>query len=139
MTTAATEALAQRILELAGGPLDVRRDEAREAFAELRTALSEGRVRAAQPDPASPTGWRVNTWVKQGILLGFRVGAIADVSADHGKIPFFDKDTLPLKKFTLDAQRARRARRIEHPRRRVRRPRRDLHAADVHQHRRVCG
>ncbi len=78
--------LAQRILELAGGPLDARRDEAREAFAELRAALSEGRVRAAQPDPASPTGWRVNTWVKQGILLGLRVGALADVSADHGKM-----------------------------------------------------
>lgn len=103
MTTAATEALQQRILELAGGPLDVRRDEARDAFAELRTALSDGRVRAAQPDPESPTGWRVNTWVKQGILLGFRVGALADVSADHGKIPFFDKDTLPLKKFTVDS------------------------------------
>lgn len=103
MTTAATEALQQRILELAGGPLDVRRDEAREAFAELRQALSEGRVRSAQPDPDSPTGWRVNTWVKQGILLGFRVGALADASADHGKIPFFDKDTLPLKKFTLDS------------------------------------
>jgi 2,3,4,5-tetrahydropyridine-2-carboxylate N-succinyltransferase len=101
--TAATEALAQRILELAG-PLDLdQRDEARAAFAELRQALSEGRVRAAQPDPDSPTGWRVNTWVKQGILLGFRCGALADVSADHGRLPFFDKDTLPLKRLTMEA------------------------------------
>jgi 2,3,4,5-tetrahydropyridine-2-carboxylate N-succinyltransferase len=102
MTTAATEALAQRILELAAGPLDVKRDEAREAFAELRQALSDGRVRAAQPDPDSPSGWKVNTWVKQGILLGFRCGALVDVSADHGRMPFFDKDTLPLKKLSLD-------------------------------------
>ena len=59
-------------------------------------------VRAAEPDPSSPTGWRVNAWVKQGILLGFRFGDIVDVSVDHGRWPFFDKDTLPLKK--LDAR-----------------------------------
>jgi len=98
-----TGALRQRILDLAAGPLDQTRDEARAAFAELRRALSEGRVRAAQRDESSPTGWRVNTWVKQGILLGFRCGATVDVSADHGRLPFFDKDTLPLRKFSLDA------------------------------------
>jgi 2,3,4,5-tetrahydropyridine-2-carboxylate N-succinyltransferase len=72
--------------------------EARAAFAELRKALDSGAVRSAEPDATSPTGWRVNTWVKQGILLGFRFGEVADVSADHGKWPFYDKDTLPLKK-----------------------------------------
>ena len=71
---------------------------AREAFFALQRALSAGEVRAAEPDPASPGGWRVNTWVKQGILLGFRFGDTVDVSADHGKWPFYDKDTLPLKK-----------------------------------------
>jgi 2,3,4,5-tetrahydropyridine-2-carboxylate N-succinyltransferase len=40
----------------------------------------------------------VNTWVKAGILLGFRCGDTVDVSADHGRWPFYDKDTLPLKK-----------------------------------------
>jgi len=80
-----------------------RRDEARLVFAELRRALSEGLVRAAEPDTASPTGWRVNAWVKRGILLGFRAGALADVSADHGRLPFFDKDTLPLKRLSLEA------------------------------------
>jgi 2,3,4,5-tetrahydropyridine-2,6-dicarboxylate N-succinyltransferase len=40
----------------------------------------------------------VNAWVKQGILLGFRFGDTIDVSADHGRWPFYDKDTLPLKK-----------------------------------------
>jgi 2,3,4,5-tetrahydropyridine-2-carboxylate N-succinyltransferase len=94
--------LAARIEALAAEKdLGSRRDEARAAFAELRQELSAGRVRAAEPDASSPTGWRVNTWVKQGILLGFRSGALADASADHGRWPFFDKDTLPLRKFTI--------------------------------------
>ena len=81
--------------------LGPRRDDARAAFAELRAALSAGEVRAAEPDASTPTGWRVNTWVKQGILLGFRSGGLVDASADHGRWPFFDKDTLPLHKFTV--------------------------------------
>ncbi len=52
------------------------RDAARAAFADLRRALSAGEVRAAEPDASSPLGWHVNTWVKQGILLGFRFGDI---------------------------------------------------------------
>jgi 2,3,4,5-tetrahydropyridine-2-carboxylate N-succinyltransferase len=79
------------------------RGDARTAFAELQQALSAGEVRAAEPDAASPIGWRVNAWVKQGILLGFRFGDIADVSMDHGRVPFYDKDTLPLKKPGLSA------------------------------------
>jgi 2,3,4,5-tetrahydropyridine-2,6-dicarboxylate N-succinyltransferase len=77
------------------------RDRARDLFARLRAALSAGEVRAAEPDDAAPSGWRVNAWVKQGILLGFRFGQVVDASADHGRWPFFDKDTLPLKR--LDA------------------------------------
>ena len=46
------------------------------AFDELKAALNEGRVRAAEPDPTSPTGWKVNAWVKKGILLGFRIGGL---------------------------------------------------------------
>ncbi len=45
------------------------------AFLELRAALEAGEVRAAEPDRACPTGWRVNAWVKRGILLGFRARA----------------------------------------------------------------
>ena len=63
---------------------------AREAFFELQQALGRGEIRAAEPDPTSPSGWRVNTWVKQGILLGFRFGDVVDLSADHGKWPFYD-------------------------------------------------
>ena len=77
---------------------------ARAAFVRLRDALSDGSVRAAEPDPDAPTGWRVNAWVKKGILLGFRFGRLADVSMDHGKWPFFDKDTMPVKALGIDQQ-----------------------------------
>jgi 2,3,4,5-tetrahydropyridine-2,6-dicarboxylate N-succinyltransferase len=76
------------------------KDAARAAFLRLRDELAAGRVRAAEPDASAPTGWRVNVWVKQGILLGFRVGDLADMTVDHGKWPFFDKDTMPMKKLT---------------------------------------
>lgn len=79
------------------------RDAAREAFFQLRRELSSGRVRAAEPDPSSPTGWRVNVWVKQGILLGFRYGDLVDMSVADGKWPFFDKDTMPLKRLGVDS------------------------------------
>jgi len=49
------------------------------AFDELKAALNEGSIRAAEPDPTSPTGWKVNTWVKKGILLGFRIGRIVEM------------------------------------------------------------
>jgi len=52
------------------------------AFSELRDALESGAVRSAEPDSASPTGWRVNAWVKQGILLGFRLGQLAASGSD---------------------------------------------------------
>jgi 2,3,4,5-tetrahydropyridine-2-carboxylate N-succinyltransferase len=72
------------------------RAEARAVFDELKAALEKGAVRAAEPDPASPSGWRVNTWVKQGILLGFRFGDIVDQSAG---LPFYDKDTQTVQRF----------------------------------------
>jgi 2,3,4,5-tetrahydropyridine-2-carboxylate N-succinyltransferase len=94
------EALRERIERLAAAR-EADPAEAREAFAALRAALSRGEARAAEPDPLSPTGWRVNLWVKQGILLGFRHGALVDLSMDHGRLPFFDKDTLPLKRLDV--------------------------------------
>ena len=91
------------IKDLAAGGAAADRDKARAVFAQLREALSSGQVRAAEPDASSPLGWRVNLWVKQGILLGFRFGDMIDASMDHGKLPFYDKDTLPLKKPGLGA------------------------------------
>jgi 2,3,4,5-tetrahydropyridine-2,6-dicarboxylate N-succinyltransferase len=67
------------------------------AFLALRAALERGEVRAASPDPASPTGWRVNAWVKQGILLGFRLGAMEEM--DGPGLSFVDKHTYPARRF----------------------------------------
>lgn len=67
---------------------------ARSVFERLRALLAAGEVRAAEPDASSPTGWRVNPWVKQGILLGFRFGDNVDMTAG---LPFYDKDTMPLR------------------------------------------
>ena len=95
--------LAEEITELFAAGASVDRELARTTFARFRDALSSGTVRAAEPDAASPSGWRVNAWVKQGILLGFRVGDTVDVSMDHGRWPFFDKDTLPIRRFAAGA------------------------------------
>jgi 2,3,4,5-tetrahydropyridine-2-carboxylate N-succinyltransferase len=87
--------LQQQIESLYAAGANADRNAARAAFERLRAALSTGAVRSAEPDPNAPTGWRVNAWVKQGILLGFRFGDIVDMSAG---LPFYDKDTMPLKK-----------------------------------------
>lgn len=68
-------------------------------FREFKQSLNTGTIRAAEPDPASPFGWRVNSWVKQGILLGFRLGAIVDMSGP-GPLTFLDKSTYPLRALT---------------------------------------
>ncbi len=63
----------------AGQPLpDALRDEAAATVADLVTALEAGTVRAAEPDAAAAGGWRVNPWVKRGILLGFRIPGVRD-------------------------------------------------------------
>jgi 2,3,4,5-tetrahydropyridine-2-carboxylate N-succinyltransferase len=98
MMPAEIAGLSDEIQRLFGMGSTAPRDEARAAFVRLRAALSAGRVRAADPDPSSPTGWRVNAWVKQGILVGFRSSDIADCSIDHGRVSYTDKDLLPLKK-----------------------------------------
>jgi 2,3,4,5-tetrahydropyridine-2,6-dicarboxylate N-succinyltransferase len=72
---------------------------AMDAFLELRSALSDGRVRAAEPDPANSLGWRVNTWVKQGILLGFRLGTLEKMGGDE--FSFVDKNTYPARRIGL--------------------------------------
>jgi 2,3,4,5-tetrahydropyridine-2-carboxylate N-succinyltransferase len=69
-------------------------------FQSFRAALNAGHIRAAEPDPGTKTGWRVNTWVKKGILLGFRMGAVVDMSIDPHRQPWLDKATYPVKQFT---------------------------------------
>jgi 2,3,4,5-tetrahydropyridine-2,6-dicarboxylate N-succinyltransferase len=68
-----------------------------ETFLELRRHLSSGEVRAAEPDPKTPLGWRVNPWVKQGILLGFRLGTLVEMGGDE--FSFVDKSTYPARRF----------------------------------------
>jgi 2,3,4,5-tetrahydropyridine-2-carboxylate N-succinyltransferase len=55
-------------------------DEHFRLFHNFKAALNRGEIRAAEPDPGTPSGWRVNGWVKKGILLGFRMGQVVDMS-----------------------------------------------------------
>ncbi len=72
--------------------------EARETFLEFRAALSTGAIRAAEKVNGS---WRTNAWVKQGILLGFRLGEL-QASGDTHALSFVDKETYPLRHFSVE-------------------------------------
>ena len=78
------------------GPAAIGNPEALTAFHTLRDALEAGALRSASPDAASPLGWTVNAWVKRGILLGFRLGALISIDSDQ----FVDKHTYPARRFT---------------------------------------
>ena len=73
--------------------------EDRKALDSFLDQLDRGEIRAAQKVGGQ---WQVNTWVKQGILAGFRMGALTDQSIDEN-FHFFDKDTFPLKSLQLDS------------------------------------
>jgi 2,3,4,5-tetrahydropyridine-2-carboxylate N-succinyltransferase len=92
------------------GPAAIGDSHAEAAFHTLRDALEAGELRAAEPDAASPIGWRVNAWVKRGILLGFRIGKLADQSVvgfhtgshpfgQQPQLSFVDKETYPARTF----------------------------------------
>jgi len=66
-------------------------------FQQFKNALNGGAVRAAEPDARARTGWRVNAWVKKGILLGFRMGSIVEMGPYPTAQPFLDKSTYPVK------------------------------------------
>lgn len=98
MLTDVYEKLRQRIETLArqsGAAFD--EQAAREAVEELLDGLNQGTIRAAMPTENGQ--WITHAWVKQGILLGFRIGRLVDYSTE--RFPFFDKDTYPLKPLTL--------------------------------------
>jgi 2,3,4,5-tetrahydropyridine-2-carboxylate N-succinyltransferase len=92
------DVLRTRIEALASLPASALGDEARAAFEALRDALEAGVVRAAEP---GSDGWRVNAWVKQGILLGFRLGTVV-LYEPAGPLSFCDKDTFPPRRFAPD-------------------------------------
>jgi len=83
--------LQERIEALYAEPVAALGDEARATFEALRDGLEKGTVRAAEPFAG---GWRVNGWVKKGILLGFRLGKVVAMEP-AGPLRFFDKDTYP--------------------------------------------
>jgi 2,3,4,5-tetrahydropyridine-2-carboxylate N-succinyltransferase len=74
--------------------------EARKTFLEFREALTQGKIRAAEKisDGNNPGRWAANAWVKQGILLGFRLGVLAEMPAG---LSFVDKDTFPARQFSV--------------------------------------
>lgn len=84
----------------AAGAAAVNDSGAIHAFLELREALENGKVRAAEPDSTTPLGWKVNAWVKQGILLGFRLGVMREMGGDE--FSFIDKHTYPARRFSAD-------------------------------------
>jgi 2,3,4,5-tetrahydropyridine-2-carboxylate N-succinyltransferase len=69
-----------------------------QAVSQLKTLLNTGALRAAERQPDGT--WVANTWVKRGILLGFRLGVIVPV-AEGGPFAFFDKDTYPLRRLHI--------------------------------------
>src|ERR1035441_8658975 len=102
VTTESLEARIERHFA-AGAAADGDKDALR-AFLELRAGLEAGTLRSAEPDAAAATGWRVNAWVKRGILLGFRLGTLTEMNglapAGLTILSFVDKGTYPARRFT---------------------------------------
>jgi 2,3,4,5-tetrahydropyridine-2,6-dicarboxylate N-succinyltransferase len=89
--------LAEEIERCAALPVEALDKDSRAVFDAFLGALEQGVVRAAEPSGA---GWRVNAWVKQGILLGFRLGRLVETDP-AGPLSFVDKDTLLPRRFRL--------------------------------------
>jgi len=68
-------------------------------YEDFKTALRQGEIRSAEKDAGGT--WNANAWVKQGILLGFRMGKMVEMSKETETLQFFDKDTFPLRPMTL--------------------------------------
>jgi 2,3,4,5-tetrahydropyridine-2-carboxylate N-succinyltransferase len=103
--SAALDSLEQRIENAASLPTAEASDDARLAVEELLQLLERGEVRSAQRDESG--NWSAVPWVKRGILLGFRIGKLIDMSPDEvpgsqsAAFSFFDKDIFPLRELTL--------------------------------------
>ena len=83
----------------AQGAAAIGNKEAEAAFLELRQGLEAGQLRSAEPDN-SVLGWRVNAWIKRGILLGFRLGSMIEMGCGEG-LSFIDKWTYPARRFAV--------------------------------------
>lgn len=69
-------------------------------FAQFKAALNRGEIRAAERNADGK--WETNAWVKRGILLGFRMGTIVNMSPADGSLHFLDKNTYPIRKFSVE-------------------------------------
>lgn len=69
-------------------------------FEEFKAALNRGEIRAAERDANGK--WQTNAWVKRGILLGFRMGSIIEMTPSGALLQFLDKHTYPIRKFSPD-------------------------------------
>lgn len=69
-------------------------------FNDFKAALNRGEIRAAERDANGK--WHTNAWVKRGILMGFRMGAIVDMSPVDRSLQFLDKNTYPVRSFSVD-------------------------------------
>jgi 2,3,4,5-tetrahydropyridine-2,6-dicarboxylate N-succinyltransferase len=94
--------LASQIDELFERSPETFSDEHRRTFQKFKDALNSGEIRAAEPHASSPSGWRVNAWIKKGILLGFRMGRIVEMGLYPTPQPFLDKSTYPVKTLHLN-------------------------------------
>ncbi len=72
----------------------------RAVYEDFKSALRRGEIRSAEKDASG--NWNANAWVKQGILLGFRMGRMVEMSKETETLQFFDKDTFPLRPMTLE-------------------------------------
>ncbi|MEO8074210.1 MAG: 2,3,4,5-tetrahydropyridine-2,6-dicarboxylate N-succinyltransferase, partial [Acidobacteriota bacterium] len=72
----------------------------RKIFEDFKASLRRGEIRAAEKDAEG--NWQTNAWVKQGILLGFKMGAMVEMSKTGESFQFFDKETYPLRPMTLE-------------------------------------
>ncbi len=72
----------------------------RQIFEDFKASLRRGEIRAAEKD--ADGNWNANAWVKQGILLGFKMGAMVEMSKNGESFQFFDKETYPLRPMTLE-------------------------------------
>jgi 2,3,4,5-tetrahydropyridine-2-carboxylate N-succinyltransferase len=72
----------------------------RAAFEEFKAALRRGEIRSAEKD--ADGNWQTNAWVKRGILLGFKMGKMVEMSKDTETFQFFDKETYPLRPMSLE-------------------------------------
>lgn len=91
------ERIRDEIVDLTQLRTDQLRENSRsqEIFSQFLELLDNGSIRAAEKD--SDGFWNVNPWVKEGILVGFRLGTVSKMSKDTETLPFFDKDTYPVK------------------------------------------